>query len=219
MSESLLAVGYQYEVMDLGDQVFKRLLSTDESYARYNTHGRQLLPLKKTAINSVKNGLTCAAGVTALIEEYPELSSTFANPEIKTNGHYVQDKVMVFGEAIRNRSIKENRGLIDRYVDLSLLHVSYGLMDRVFLVTENCGVDKTDNVVLIDFGEVTFDKQEAIRLASIKRWAGSQAFWYPFSKPRNFSLPIDLKAYIAKRMLTQFTAKAVKQTWQQSLHS
>ncbi len=219
MPENLLAVGYQYEVINLGNQVSKRLLTPDESFARFSTHGRQLLPMRKIAINAVENGLHSAIGVAALINEYPELSPTFANPQFKSNGCYIQDKVTVFGEALRNRSTKENKGLIDKYVELSLLHVSYGMMDKVCLLTENCGIDKNGKVVLIDFGEVTFDRQEAIRLARTRRWTRSQAFFYPFSKPRNFALPIELKPYYAIRMLSQFGPKAIEQTWQQSLHS
>jgi hypothetical protein len=220
MDELSTTLSYQFEVVDQGDRVYKRLMSPEESEARFRSNGRSLLFFlnsAKTAGNAIDHAITSISGVQDLLGEYPELGPSLANPVIEENGNYSQDKVMTLGQALRRESTRRARNLIDNYVDLSLRHVSYGFMERVFKITANCGVDDGSNVVLIDLGELTFDKDEAVNLARRRRWLTQETFLWPLPKPRDFALPNRLKPYYCRRMLAQFGPTAIKDTWQQSV--
>lgn len=221
MPELRAAYSYQFEIFDQGDKVYKRLMEPEASETQFRRYGRSLffINFSELATNAIEHASTSVNGVKNLIEEYPELRPSLANPVIEESGNYSQDKVITLGQALRDESTRRSRNLIDKYVDLSLFHVSYGFMERVFKITANCGVDADSNVVLIDLGELTFEREEAIELASARKWLTSEAFVYPLPIPRDFALPNSLKPYYFRRMLSQFGAADIERTWQQSIHT
>jgi hypothetical protein len=217
MLETASLLSYQYEVAIQNDYVYKRLISPEESEARFKSYGRSLLffiDFSEIASSAIDHAFQSVNGIKNLLEEYPELGPSLANPVIEGRGNYSQDRVDTFGNALRKESSRGARKLIDKYVDLSLFHVSYGFMERVFKVTANCGVDDDNDVVLIDLGELTFEKDEAVKIAYQKRWLSSEALLYPFPAPRDYALPNHLKPYFCKRMSAEFSSAAVEDTWQ-----
>jgi hypothetical protein len=153
-------------------------------------------------------------GVRSVLESYPELAPTFANPVIDENLNYRQDKVTVMGSALHQASRPEGRKYIDEYIDLLLFHTRYGIADPLMQMGTNYGVDKDGRVVLIDIGELVFDKEAAVTAARTKAWRKADTYYSPFKRLHNrFIIPVLLKPYYRRQMLDRFTPEAIEANW------
>jgi hypothetical protein len=208
--------GAQFEVVTDGDYVYKTLHTVERSAAIYRSWGYGLITrdLEKLASDTLDHAKLSIEGVRSALESHPELAPTFANPVIGENLNYRQDKVTVMGEALRQATPARARQYIDEYIDLLLFHAGYGLADPILQMGHNYGVDKDDRVVLIDIGELTFDKETAIRAAATKAWRKANTYYLPFRhRYAAYIIPVSLKPYYRRQMLTRFTPKAIETNW------
>lgn len=157
----------QFEVTVDGNYVYKTLHVIEKSAAIYRSYGYGLInrDLSKLASDTLDHAKRSLGAVRSILKKYPELASSFANPLIDKDLNYKQDKVTVMGTALHQSSRAEGRKYIDEYIDLLLFHVGYGLADPILQMGTNYGVDKDGRVVLIDIGELVFDKGAAIAAA------------------------------------------------------
>jgi hypothetical protein len=211
----VLGHGAQFEVVADGDHVIKTMHTVEESAAVYKSwhYGLIVRDLEGLASDTLDCARTSLQGIRAILEDHPELGSSLANPVIDDDSSYRQDRVTVMGEALRNRSGREARYLVDQYVDLNLFHASFGFADKVFNAGVNNGVDENGKVVLLDLGELTFDKELAMQAAATKRWMKAYSFWDPLPYPKNYSIPLPLKPYYYRRMSAKLTSEAVELNW------
>ena len=165
--------GVQYTVYDLGNgRVFKRPTTFWESYWRVLAWR---LPFHKTAIWSAHRDVRriksyaerSLENVRALL---PELSRELGNPVIYRDHSYEQDKAVVVDEYFRSHCFAENRELIDRYVALLFRFWEYGFSEWPFKMCFNYGVDCGGALILIDLGELFFDKQKAVQRIAKRHW-------------------------------------------------
>lgn len=208
--------GAQFEVTSDGDRVFKSMHTVQESADVYRSWGYGLLgrDLENMAATVLDDAVTSLQGVRAILETNPNVGPSLANPIIEDDLSYAQDRVTTMGEALRKNSLRGARYLIDQYVELNLFHASYGFADRIFNVTINHGVNDDSEVVLIDLGELTFDKEVAAHAAATKRWRTAYPFWAPAPFPtRNFPIPLALRPYYYRRMSAGLTSEAIEQNW------
>lgn len=109
--------------------------------------------------------------------------SLIANPKKEKGRSYSQDKVEVLDIYISTHTFEENKKIIDLYANHILETWRNGFSDTVFNFTRNCGLDKNNKIVLVDFNEVTFDKEVAKKLINKKKWlhAWSYTHWLSVS--------------------------------------
>lgn len=115
--------------------------------------------------------------MTTLLETHPELASSLGNPVIDENLNYRQDKVTVMGDALRKAPPGRARKYIDEYIDLLFFHAGYGFADPILQMGSNYGVNKNDEVILTDIGELTFDKEAAMSAAATKTWRKADTYY------------------------------------------
>ncbi len=109
--------------------------------------------------------------------------SLIANPKKEKGNSYSQDKVEILENYISVHTLEENKKIIDLYTDHILETWQNGFSDVIFNFTRNCGLDKKGKMVLVDFNEVTFEKDEVVRLINKKRWLHSWSYthWLSFT--------------------------------------
>lgn len=210
-----LGQGAQYKVTTDGDRVFKTLLTLEESTAIYRKWGYWLITrdLRGLAAKTLEHAALSLQNVRKILKAHPELAPSLANPGIDKNSNYSQDKVTVFGEALRACSRVEARRLIDQYIDLQLFHARYGIADPKHQVGINYGVDKNSQVVLLDLGELTFEKDDAVAATAARTWKKAVTYWVPDPYPMKNTIPIFLKPYYRKQMLMRLTPEAIATNW------
>lgn len=211
-----LGYGAQFKVTTDDTYVYKSLHNVEESAAIYRRWGYGLITrdLNKLAADTLDHAKRSLEGVRTVLKNHPELARTFANPVIDEDLSYRQDKVTVMGEALRRATLARGRQYIDEFIDLLLFHAGYGLADPVMQMGHNYGVDKDGRAVLIDIGELTFDKETAIRAATTKAWRKANTYYLPFRhRYASYIIPVRLKPYYRRQMLARFTPEAVAANW------
>lgn len=209
----------QFEVVTDGDYVYKTLHTVERSAAIYRRYGYGLKTwsLKKLAADTLNHAKRSLEGVSAVLNSYPELAPSFANPVIGKDLNYRQDKVTVMGVALRQAAPARTRQYIDEYIDLLMLHAGYGIADPILQMGTNYGVDKDDRIVLIDIGELVFDKNAATRAARAKAWRWADTYYSPLSFYTKNIIPVRLKPYYRRQMLARFTPEAIEANWLKSV--
>lgn len=214
--------GMQFEVTADDKYVYKTLHSVEKSAAIYKSYGYGLVnrDLNKLAANVLDHAKRSLEGVRIMLKRHPELASTFANPVILDDLSYRQDKVTVMGAVLHQTTRAEGRKLIDEYIDLLLFHARYGVADPMMQMGTNYGVDKDGKVVLIDIGELVFDKEAAVTAARTKAWKKADTYYSPFKRLHNkFIIPVMLKPYYRQQMLARFTPEAIEANWLKAIKS
>lgn len=102
---------------------------------------------------------------------------------------------------------------IDRFIDLLLFHAGYGLADPILQMCSNYGVNKDDQVVLTDLGELAFDKNTAITAARTAAWREAYTYKSRLTFLNKLTLPRSLRPYYNQQMQARFTPEAVEANW------
>jgi len=203
--------GAQYKVIDTHDgRVRKIPLTLEESREVIaGWYAPRPIPVELTVSKYRQQAILSANKVGDLLGEHPELRASFGNPAFETEGVYTQDKLMTLGQALRAASDTNARQLIDAYARLIVRHWRYGISERVFNCTVNNGVDEKGEIVLLDFGEITSNKDKVIRAIQAKRWLRSYSF-------REDMSPM-LQAYYADAMAERLTIPVLESTWRKAI--
>jgi len=119
-----------------------------------------------------------------------------------------QERVIPLGNYLK-KDFKEAKKYIDKYIESTFETWSYGFSDRVFNIIGNSGVDKSDRVALIDFGELTFSKERVSDLIKKKRWKktiGSKIF-----------VRKKIRKYYYKKMKEKLTVSNLNKYWKSKI--
>ena len=116
--------------------------------------------------------------------------SLLANLVIREN-KIEQDKVKPLSKHLKDYD--EAKKWIDKYINFFFICWRTGFSERTCNLTINNGVNLNGEIVLMDFGEITFRKFDVERVIKTKRWRRSWSF------KRNMKNRI--KDYYDKQML------------------
>lgn len=203
--------GAQYKVVDLGSGRVRKIPQTRaESQAVIESwYAPRKAPDNELAINYIQSTINSAKTVRSLLLKYPEISYSFGNPDFEIKGQYTQDKLPVLSNVLKKNSLQAGQLLIDNYINLILLHWQYGISERVFNCTVNNGVDNRDRIILLDFGEITTDKERVASGIVSQRWLKSWSY-------KN-SLPEELREYYAHSMKVRLLSQRLEDSWATAL--
>jgi hypothetical protein len=202
--DKLIGQGAQFKVFDVGSQVRKvpnnkpEVLEVLRSWDTKSTN----IALEKEA-NMLINDRT--ESIEKIRKSKVDLS-IIGNPKFLSNGEILQDKVVILGDALERSEEKEWKKLIDGYIDNIFLQWRYGFADRIFNFTVNNGVTKQGEIVLIDFCEITFDKDRVLSHINYKKWESSAALRWHIKDEK-------LKQYFLEQMDNRVTKEALEKNW------
>ncbi len=118
---------------------------------------------------------------------------------------YEQDQVEILDYYLNGSDITESKQMIDNLIECFLKHLEFGFLDRVFNFAQNYGVNQYEEIILIDFGEIEFDKDKVKELVRLKFWENSWSFRKKLDK--------ELKIYLCHRMNSLVTENTVEKLW------
>jgi tRNA A-37 threonylcarbamoyl transferase component Bud32 len=116
-----------------------------------------------------------------------------------------QDKVVPLGEKLKQPNQYK---LIDKYIKFIFKCWKNGFSERTFNLTINNGVTNKGDIILIDFGEITFKKEDVKKAIKIKRWKKS----WSFKKDLN----PKIKKYYEKQIEKKLTISNLKKYWKEN---
>ncbi len=115
-----------------------------------------------------------------------------------------QDKVEVLGSYLKKDFI-ESKIWIDKFIKLIFECWKDGFSEKVFNLTINNGINKNGEVILIDFGELTFEKKDVEKAIKIKRWEKSWSF--------NWDIKKEVKTYYQEQMQNKVNLNNLNKYW------
>ncbi|HSX28468.1 MAG TPA: hypothetical protein VLF60_03405 [Candidatus Saccharimonadales bacterium] len=210
---NIISCGAQYRVIDLQNgRVQKNPLTRQESAEVVASwRGTAQAPVEGRVINYRRAAISSARSVQRLIEQYPEMASSFGNPIFEGTGVYTQDHVVTFGAALKKETA-ECKKAIESYVDLILLHWRYGVAELAFNSTLNNGLHADCQVMLLDFGEITTSKMRVMAQIKTQRWLRAWSY-------NGGDIPAALQEYYRDRLSARLTLEAFDALWKTALSS
>jgi hypothetical protein len=172
-----IGAGLQYTVYDLGNgRVFKRPASNWECYARmfaWRFPFRKIKPWKLPD-EVARIRADAARSLERIKPLLPRVGPSLGNPMLHDRLCYEQDRATVLEDYFRNHTLGENKAVVDQYIAL-LFHLwGQGFNDGPFKFTLNFGMDPGGKVILLDLGELYFEKEKALERIRVREWERTQ---------------------------------------------
>ncbi len=202
--------GVQYNVWDMGNGKVKKIQTTFLQKI-YRFH--KIAPKYKIyshLINNIKTSISAGKQTKESAEDLKKHllnidARLLGNPIIQKDGNYEQDKVLQFGEKLNSCDFTEQKELINKYLDNLISCWDYAFSDTVFNFIINSGVTPEDKVILIDLGELTWNKNDVKKLVETKHWEKRSSF--------NKLDEGELKDYIRKQFNEKVTVLNLDSHW------
>lgn len=197
--------GLQFNVYDRGEQVEK--VPTTRAEIRNRLLRANPLRLLRPAALRRKVDQVVAERDDAVqqFRAHPVDRTLFANLQV-VEGKISQDKVQTLGQALKAGA--DGYALIDRYVEFQFQCWSQGFAETSLNFTVNNGLDRTGKFVILDIGEVTFDKAAVRREIERRLWERTWSAWH--------DLPAELRAYFFYRMNKAMTLENLEMYWKET---
>jgi hypothetical protein len=192
--------GGQYKVFGYGsDKVVKIPMTRDEIFCRIANWGHETPDPEAKYLQLVSSRDRAAE----LVNSAAISDSLLGNFEIH-NQIIVQDKVQIWHKIFDGLDLETQKNYLLQVVNFYIELWICGLHEYVHNFSINCGIDNYGNVILIDFGEITDDKNRVLKdieLGKIlKSWSAR-------------SLPADLQQFYAKHINNTLTNENLDLYW------
>lgn len=156
--------GWQYTVYDLGNErVLKKFHSPIKSYW---VIFKAIFPFKGDSlfqIPSFSKGMKRTALASFEILKSKNIpADLICNPKFLNKLDFEQDKVKPLHDIFSVSDTTATKRIIDKFIVFNKKLLEIGIIDKSFNITKNFGLNKIDEIVLIDIGEL-FDDPEKIK--------------------------------------------------------
>lgn len=172
-----IAGGYYYNVYDLGNG---RVLKTQKNKLQIFIF--ILLCNKLNIKNAVKEFRGVAGSLFKIRSLYQSIFDTgikrgvLGNPMLLGGINYEQDKVLMIKNKIKNISDGDFRMIVSDYINLIKKLWSFGLNESIYNFTLNNGYDRNNEIVLVDFNEMTFNIDDVEKDIKSKIWLKKSSY-------------------------------------------
>lgn len=168
-----LGEGYYYKVCELGtDRVFKEFQPYWFSFKKIFNYKREagasLIDALLGAHRSRKKEELALLAIKRKLDTIPK--QFFANPQFINHLNYIQDRVRVVERIFKKANFETCKDIIDQYANLQKMLWSYGIHDTTYKLQPNYGMTNDNKLICLDFGELVYTKEEALKSIEDRRW-------------------------------------------------
>lgn len=197
--------GIQYSIYTCGSDRVSKIPASN--FTRFCTRVTWLEAGLSSVFSDIRQSRVDAErSITGLKRRMSDkLSPLLGRPTLFDNYSYDQDLLKPVGEYFAANDYCRGVVIVDKYIDSIFNLWQFGISDAVFNVTINSGVDKDGNVILMDLGELIFDKDEVRRTIWTRLWL-TQFSYLDIQD-------LKLRAYYAKAMLSRVTIENLDYHW------
>lgn len=114
----------------------------------------------------------------------------------------IQSEVTPIKQILDESNISRQRRIIDDFIEFTIKCWKFGFSEKTYNFTVNHGVDEKGNIVLMDFGEITFSKERIKHDIENQVWLDKHAYNERISK--------ELKPYFKKQMSDRLTVNKLE---------
>jgi len=194
--------GLQFNVYDLGNRVKKTFTSKNQIRLKLIFWNLFLIfqppKLEEIVNKAIKER---EHSINELKKREIDLS-LLANLKIYEK-EIIQDKVTLIKSILGD--YERDKKIINDYIQFIFKCWKQGFADRIYNFTINNGLDSYRRIVLIDCGELTFDKGHIEEAIKNKRWEGSRTY--------KSHLYLKLKGYYKEKMDKEITLENLNKYW------
>ncbi len=195
--------GYQYTAYGTSDEVLKIPLTAEQVHAKFRIYDAGMTLEQAEEISS--NGFIVIRLMKEKLDEQKLPKNIFANPLINSDLSVMQDKVLPLREAFNCADELEKQKLIMQYAQMASDLFQYGAYETGFGLLDNFGLDAKGKIVLLDFGELTFDRNEALSSIRDRKWMDDRGGCKFFDG--------ELLAYYERVMEVFFNERVLDKSW------
>ena len=190
---NIIGKAWQYTVYDLGNgRVHKKFHSYKESFEIIRRDWWFAFWMASNLAKEMRtNAIKSLDFLDKFLNQNPEYEFLFGNFKRISEFDIEQDKVIPLKVYFENHSIEENKIVIDKFVELNRLFFKHGFMDKALKVGENFGINEAGQVILMDIGEIWFDKNNVRQQVEKRVWRSR--YW-------TRCIPCGLKKYYLREM-------------------
>ena len=157
--------GWQVNVEYEGDYVIKTLKTPKEIKKKIAKHFERSGELKKLD-NKIKALLSDWQEAVSIVKSGVVPLDLLANPEFLGDNKVKQQKVVmlseVFQDLVSKGEMSKAKKLVDKVIDFIITLWTFGVHEKTFKFYTEMGL-LNDNIVLVDFGELTDKKEKVIK--------------------------------------------------------
>lgn len=200
-----IAGGYYYNVYDLGNG---RVLKTQKNKLQIFIF--ILLCNKLNIKNTIKEFIGVIGSLYKVRSLYQSIFDTgikemaLGNPMLLDGINYEQDKVLMIKDKIKNISDGDFRMIVSDYINLIKKLWSFGLNESIYNFTLNNGYDRNNEIVLVDFNEMTFNVDDVEKDIKSKIWLKKSSY---------LRLDLEKKKIFRDLMNKEITEESLKNYW------
>ena len=203
-----IGTGWQSVAYDLGNgRVLKRKRSFWSQFLVILVQGgpKDILKGEITRVNKdFKNSLL---GLSFILKNSNLDQNFLGNPLIHDGElFYLQDKVIPASVLLKRYSLEESKLFLRRYIYLIKYLWGFGIHEKIFNFHLNTGVDNRGRVILIDLGELSFDKDQVISDLKRKIWKRRSSYYHLAGSP--------LQQFYSDLVESELTVESLEDTWQ-----
>lgn len=198
--KDVVGKAWQYTVYDLRNgRVYKKFNSYDESFKIILRDWWFVFWKTPSLVKEMKDSAIKSLDfLENFLGQHPEYKALFGNFERIGELDIEQDKVVPLKIYFKNHLTEENKIFIDKFVELCRIFFKFGFMDKALKVGENFGINKDGQVILMDIGEIWFDKDSVKKQIKNRVWT---SWWWMRCVPR------ELREYYIREMDKVFLRK------------
>jgi len=203
-SPTHIGVGYYYNVYDLGNGRVRKVEKGFFAKALY------ALPREKFDFTVLYRLLAHRKHITETYRRIRTVDqSLIGHPAFLSGLDYEQDKAVILEDALSSAIAAQQHAIIDVYTQHIITCWRHGFADTVFNFSVNNGIDKNGTPILLDFNEVTFDKEKVRHNIQTNRWLRAYSFTH--------HLPENLQHYYTEQMEKFLTIEKLAEIWGQKV--
>jgi hypothetical protein len=202
--------GFQYTAYGDDAFVYKIPLSVEQVCDKFRaTWGAGAEVNREQVSRDREAGLAVVRATGDRITSGELPSRLIADASIDSELRYEQSRVLPLRDVFAQSNEDEQKRTIDRYIECAQTLVRHGAYETGFALLDNFGMNSSREIVLLDFGELSFQKEVALESVGKQPWAKDRGGVKVLSG--------EVLDHYLIRMGTELTPEFVNQQWRGSI--
>jgi hypothetical protein len=190
-----LGRGWQYTVYDIGNgRVLKKWNSKSIAYF---VMLKDCFPYIKSPIwkfpKNYSYSVSTAQDSMRKLKESNLDKKIFGNPKYLSEMDYEQDILQPIDIYLKKISLDKGKEVINKFIEFNKLLIQNSCIDKSFNIGKNFALDKENNIVLSDIGELYFSRESIKKQITKKAWKVHYVLKH---------IPKELRTYFIEKMET-----------------